>query len=67
MDLVQNAKVPRPKNLTHPVPCLYQPAFGHREMQVVIVDIQNLAQRRTLEVVHHPRQTDSMVADLAVR
>jgi hypothetical protein len=35
-------------------------------MQVVPVDIQNLAQRRALKLMHNPRQTDGAVTNLTV-
>ena len=53
--------------IAHAVPCLDKAAFSHREMQVVVVGIQNLAQRRALQIMHHPRKADRPVPDLAVR
>ena len=67
LDVFQDAVVPGPEDLAHAVPCLDKAAFCHREMQVVVVDIQNLALRRPLQVMHHLRKADSPVPDLAVR
>ena len=67
LDLLQNAVVPGPQDLTRPVPCLHQPDFRHREMQVMVVDIQNLPQSRALQAMHHPRQADGPMPDLAIR
>ena len=67
LDVFQDAVVPGPEDLAHAVPCLDKAAFCHREMQMVVVDIQNLAQRCPLQVMHHPRKADRPVPDLAVR
>jgi len=67
LDLLQNPVVPLAQDLSCPMPCLHTPAFRHREMQVIVVDIQNLAECCALQVVHHPGQTVGPVPDLAVR
>ena len=63
LNVLQDPVIPRSQDIAHVVPRLVKAAFRHRELPVVVVGIQNLAQHRPLQVMHQPRQADGPVQE----